>query len=138
MPHARPEDLPAGGGGRWPFAGEMFRSVQWGDLEVGFTTVPEAPTNSEPMYALAGWAGGVCPCPHYGYILEGALRASYPGTDQPDEIARTGEIYFIPAGHLLNYDEPTKAIEFNPAHALAMCMDGVKRAVDTMTAQAQE
>jgi len=30
--------------------------------------------------------GGVCPCPHYGYIFEGRLRAKYPGSDWLDEV----------------------------------------------------
>ena len=38
MPHAKPADLPNAGGGRWPASKDHFRSVQWGDLEVGYTT----------------------------------------------------------------------------------------------------
>ncbi len=137
MPHARPDELPAGGGGRWPFAGDMFRTVQWGDMEVGLTTV-DAPLDCTESYKLGGMAGGVCPCPHYGYIFSGTIRAVYPDTDEPDDVATAGEAYFFPAGHVLIYEEPTKALEINPAFALSQCMDAMKRSADIMIAQYME
>ena len=77
MPHCRPEDLP-NGVERWPAIGsEGFRSVQWGDMEVGYTTV-HSPLDCSEQYKFGGLPGGVCPCPHYGYIFEGRLRAKYP------------------------------------------------------------
>ncbi|MCH5675643.1 hypothetical protein [Streptomyces gilvus] len=125
MPHSKPQDLPKGGGGRWPAAGESFRSVHWGDYEVGYTTVQ--PLDCTDVYKHL--PGGVCPCPHYGYIVEGRLRCVYPGTDTPEEVAETGEVYYFPAGHILVYDEPTTAIEFNPAAALRDLMDSAERVV---------
>jgi hypothetical protein len=127
MPHAKPEDLPVGGGGRWPSAGAGFRSAHWGDLEVGFTTV-EAPLDCAELYRLGGMPGGVCPCPHYGYVFTGSIRATYPNTELPDEIASAGEAYFFPAGHVLIYEEPTTAFEVNPAFALSQCMEAIERA----------
>jgi hypothetical protein len=134
MPHARPQDLPAGGDGRWPSAGEGFRSVQWGDMEVGFTTV-NAPLDCTELYRVGGMPGGVCTCPHYGYVFTGSVRASYPNTDQPDETATAGEVYFFPAGHVLFYDEPASVLELNPAFALQQCMDAMQRAADAHQAQ---
>lgn len=136
MPHSRLEDLPAGGGGRWPMAGESFRSEQWGDMEVGYT-IAHGGLDCTELYQIGGMPGGVCPCPHYGYIFEGSLRATYPNTGMPDETATAGEAYFIPAGHILMYDEPTKALEFNPAYALKQCMDTIQRAAERMAAAAE-
>ena len=104
MPHAKPHELPSGGGGRWPASGDGFRSVQWGDMEVGFTTT--GPLDCTQLYQLGGFPGGVCTCPHYGYIFEGSIRATYPNTDWADEVACAGEVYFFPAGHILIYPEP--------------------------------
>lgn len=132
MPHARPEELPAAGGGRWPSAGEHFRSVQWGDMEVGFTSV-DGPLDCTEVYHLGGMPGGVCPCPHYGYLFTGRLRATYPNTGMPDEVAAAGEVYFFPAGHVLVYEEATTAIELNPAFALKQCMDTMERAAQRMS-----
>ena len=112
MPHAKPGELPSGGGGRWPAAGDNFRSVQWGDMEVGYTTT--GPLDCTELYQAGGLPGGVCCCPHYGYIFAGSIRATYPNTDQPDEVATAGEVYFFPAGHVLIYPEPTTALELNP------------------------
>ena len=135
MPHGRLEDLPAAGGGRWPFAGDKFRSEQWGDMEIGLTTV-DAPLDCTESYRVGGMPGGVCPCPHYGYIFSGTIRATYPGGEQPDEVAGAGEAYFFPSGHVLIYEEPTKALELNPAFALGQCMEAMARASQRMTAAA--
>ena len=127
MPHCKPEDLPSGGE-RWPAIGhEGFRTVQWGDMEVGFTTVRE-PLDCTEVCKQGGLPGGVCPCPHYGYVFEGRMRAIFPGTDWPEEVVEAGEAFFIPAGHVLIYDEPSRVLEFNPAHALQTCMDAMQRA----------
>ena len=96
MPVSRPADLPVGGGGRWPICGSGFRSAQWGDMEVGYTTTGVA--DHAPIYQ--GLPGGVCQCPHYGYVFTGRIRSRYPGTDWPDEVASAGEAYFFPAGHV--------------------------------------
>jgi hypothetical protein len=117
MPVSKPKDLPQNGGGRWPNTG--FRSAQWGDMEVGYTEAP--PVDCAPAYA--GLPGGVCPCPHYGYVLQGRVRVRYPGTDWPDEVASTGELYFFPAGHTIEYEEHSEVIELNPAAALQGLMD---------------
>lgn len=120
MPTCKLEELPKGGGGRWPLCGSGFRSVKWGDLHVGYTTTRGA-TDASPVYAEL--PGGVCMCPHYGYVLKGRVRCIYPGSDWPDEVAEAGDVYFFRAGHHLIYEEQTNAVEFNPADALEVLMD---------------
>ena len=130
MPHSKIENLPTTQD-RWPTAGQSFRSVQWGDMEVGFTRIPHA-LDCTSLYKDGGLPGGVCQCPHYGYLFEGTLRCTYPGADMPDEVARAGEAYFFPAGHVLIYEDKTVALEFNPAHALQELMAGMERAISKM------
>jgi hypothetical protein len=120
MPVMKPQELPENGGGRWPHTG--FRSVRWGDLEVGFTVAPAV--DCAALYQ--GLPGAVCNCPHYGYVFKGAMRATYPGTDWPDEVATGGQVYYFPAGHSLSYDEASEVLELNPAAALAALMDHVE------------
>ena len=127
MPHSPLDELPAGGGGRWPASAGGFRSAHWGDMEVGRTTSAGARDCTE-LYKAGGMPGGVCPCPHYGYIFSGTIRATYPDTGLPDEVATAGEAYFFPAGHILIYEEATRAFEVNPAYALQQCMDAIERA----------
>lgn len=136
MPVSKPADLPKGGDGRWPLCGHGFSSVRWGDLEVGYTVAE--PVDVTAMYE--GLPGGVCPCPHYGYVFEGRLRCVYPGSDWPDEAAEAGDVYFFPAGHILVYEETSKVLELNPAAALNVVMDHIelkaKAALDALEADA--
>lgn len=123
MPHANPVGLP---NGRWPSSTHRFRSAHWGDMEAGYTVFDHVLDTTE-VNKIGGLPGGVCPCPHYGYVLEGAITVSYPGIDWPDETATAGEVYFFPAGHVLNYPEPTRHLECRPAYALQQCMAGMER-----------
>lgn len=122
MPVSRLADLPVGGDGRWPLCGSGFKSAQWGDMEVGYTTT--GPGNHTALYQ--GLPGGVCPCPHYGYVFKGRIRCRFPGTDIPDEVATAGQAYFFPSGHVLIYEKDTEAFELNPAAALQTLMDHVE------------
>jgi hypothetical protein len=123
MPTRKLKELPAGGdGGRWPLCGKGFRSTRWGDMEMGFTTA--GPMNAAPTYDFL--PGGVCMCPHYGYVFKGRIRCVFPGTDWPDEVAEAGDVYFFRAGHHLIYEEATEALELNPADALEVLMDHVE------------
>lgn len=128
MPHSKPSELKPGHL-RWPVAGPSFKSEQWGDMEVGHTKVEE-PLDCTDLYKIGGLPGGVCQCPHYGYVFSGSIRAVYPGSDWPDEVAVAGEAYFFPAGHVLIYPEPTEILELNPAAALVSCMEAMQRALD--------
>ncbi len=129
MPHCKLEDLPSGGE-RWPALGhEGFRTAHWGDMEVGYTTL-DSTLDCTEQYKWGGLPGGVCPCPHYGYLFEGRIRVKYPDSDWPDEVIEAGEAYFVPSGHVLVYElEKTRCFELNPAHALGSCLDAMQKAV---------
>jgi hypothetical protein len=131
MPVSKLSELPVGGGGRWPLCGlGVFRSVHWGDLEVGYTVL-EAPTSSEGQYV--GLPGGICQCPHYGYVFQGTVRCVYPGSDLPDEVAGPGDVYFFRPGHYLKYEQDrSEVLEMNPADALQFLMDRIERSVQAM------
>ncbi|MBH0776593.1 hypothetical protein IT779_09885 [Nocardia sp. NEAU-351] len=103
-------------------------------MEIGYTTTA-GPRDCTELYKVAGLPGGVCPCPHYGYIFSGTIRATYPGADMPDESAVAGEAYFFPAGHILIYEEATAALELNPAFALTQCMDAIERVARKLGAE---
>jgi hypothetical protein len=132
MPVSKPTDLPAGGNGRWPLASAGFRSERWGDMEVGYTNA--GPLDCTELYQ--GLPGGVCPCPHYGYVFRGSVRSRYPGSDRPEEVATAGDVYFFPAGHVLVYDEESEVLELNPAAALNDLMDHIEGKAQAMVAEA--
>ena len=72
-----------------------------------------------------GLPGGVCSCPHDGYVFSGRLRVTYPGSDRADEVATAGDVYYFPAGHILVYEEDSEMPELNPAAALVDLMDHI-------------
>jgi hypothetical protein len=116
-------------GVRWKnLPGDFYRTTQLGDMEVGFTSLPFTIDCTE-TYKESGLAGGVCGCPHYGYVIKGKIRCVYPGTEMKDDVAEEGEVYYFPSGHVLIYEEPTDAVEFNPAAALQDLMTGIDGAM---------
>ena len=89
--HKRPEELAS------HTSADGFHSERWGDVAVGYTVT--APVDYTSFYAHL--PGGVCPVRHWGYLVEGRVRASYPNSEVEDEVAVGGEVYYFPAGHLL-------------------------------------
>lgn len=51
-------------------------------------------------------------------------------------MVEAGEAYFIPAGHVLIYEKPSRILELNPAHALQTVMDAMQRAAEKRLAAA--
>src|SRR4029453_8985547 len=112
-----------------------YRSVVWGGLQIGLATVPAA-VDCTALYA--DLPGGVCPCPHWGYVFEGAITAHYPSGEQAAETARAGDVYYFPAGHVLVYEEPTRALEVNPPEELETIMQAVYRKMRELGLGAKE
>src|SRR3546814_11502827 len=106
--HFKPEEIPlitpeSGSGG-----GGCMRSIKAGEMEIGFTWTT-GPRDYTPLYA--GLPGGVCPCDHYGYVFSGRIRARY--ADGSEEVIGPGEVYWIPKGHVLVFEEATPPLEIN-------------------------
>jgi hypothetical protein len=103
-------------------SGGCMRSVKAGDMEIGatWTTGP-----ADYTYVYAGLPGGVCPCDHYGYVFSGKIRARYQ--DGSEEVIGPGEVYWIPKGHVLIYEEATHHLEINPHKELRQLMTAVMR-----------
>jgi len=113
---------------RWPNCrAGYYRGVPIGDFEAGYVTIPGRLDCTE-SYKHARLPGGVCPCPHYGYVFSGKIRCVYPDSDYPEEVAVGGDIYLFKAGHVLIYEEATTCVEWNPAAAFRDYMDAVNLA----------
>ncbi|SYZ72367.1 conserved hypothetical protein [Candidatus Zixiibacteriota bacterium] len=105
-----------------PVALEMpvaaFRAVEWDKLAVAYVTL-KAGTNATPL--LQGLTRDHCQCPHWGYMLEGAIHVRYE--DGKEEVCRAGEVFYWPDGHTVWVDEDTSFIEFSPKEELKKVYD---------------
>jgi len=61
---------------------------------------------------LHGLDGDLCQCPHWGYVVKGAVTAIYNGGEE--ETVRTGDLYYWPPGHSVRAEEDTDIVMFSP------------------------
>src|SRR4051794_14214614 len=64
------------------------------DYTVNFVTFRQA-VDATPL--LKGLPGDSCPCPHWGYVLEGQL--TYRFADH-EEVFAAGDAFYLPPGHV--------------------------------------
>jgi hypothetical protein len=87
--------------------------VTWGDILVRHLDLP-AGVDFTPL--LKGLPGDLCQCPHWGYVLEGAITVQY--ADGTQETTGAGELYYWPGGHTGWTDNGVVFMEFSPAEQL--------------------
>ena len=69
------------------------------------------------MSPLLRWLpGDRCPSPHWGIVLEGAVRLEH--ADGSVEVARAGEVYHWPAGHTATTTEAVVFLEVGPTEQM--------------------
>jgi hypothetical protein len=81
----------------------------YGELSGEYFTFA-AGTDITPL--LKGLEDDLCQCPHWGYVLEGALTASY--ADGHEEITETGELFYWPPGHTIRAQDDSEIVMFSP------------------------
>jgi hypothetical protein len=69
-----------------------------------------AGTDISPL--LQGLEGNLCPCPHWGYLLQGELTVTYD--DGTHETVSGGDLFYWPPGHTVRVDENAEAVLFSP------------------------
>jgi len=97
-----------------------FRVIDWDTMSVAFVKL-DAGVDATPL--LEGLPGDKCQCPHWGYILEGAVHVRYTSGEQ--EICQAGEMFYWPAGHTVWVKEDTSFLEFSPREALKKVYDHI-------------
>ena len=70
--------------------------------------------DSTPL--LKGLPNDQCHCPHWGYVLEGAVTFTVDGVE---EVYGPGDAFYVPPGHLQRADEGTEYLQFSPAKEMA-------------------
>jgi hypothetical protein len=94
------------------------RGVTWGDLLVRHVDLP-AGVDFTPLFK--GLPDDRCQCPHWGYVLQGAITVRY--ADGTQETTGAGELYYWPAGHTGWTDQGVTFLEFSPAEQLQPVLD---------------
>jgi hypothetical protein len=90
-----------------------LRYAELGGYTVGFETFKVA---ADPAALFAGLPDDRCQCPHWGYVVEGAVTFRY---SDGDETFSAGDAYYGRPGHLPLVTAGTQVIEFSPSEALA-------------------
>jgi hypothetical protein len=103
-------------------AAGKLQSTPWGGMTCSYARFV-AGTDLAPL--LEGLPDDKCPCPHWGYILQGAIRISY--SDGRDEIIRAGDVFYLPPGHAPLFLEDTTFVEFSPESELNEVLGHVGR-----------
>ena len=104
--------------------GAMFQVAEWGDIAVAYVRLSGG-ADAAPL--LEGLPGDECGCPHWGYVLTGAVHVRYRGGNE--EVSRAGEVFYWPAGHTVWADEDTSFVEFSPKQELKAVYDHIGRKV---------
>jgi len=99
-----------------------FRVAEWDSMAVAFVKLT-AGADATPL--LAGLAHDKSQCPHWGYMIEGAIHLRY--NDGKEEVCRAGEVFYWPAGHTVWVKEDTSFVEFSPKSELKEVYDHIGR-----------
>jgi hypothetical protein len=81
----------------------------WGGMVVEYFECTER-IDLRPM--LEGLPDDKCPCPHWGYMLKGALHLHY--TDGTEEVIKAGDMCYLPAGHTGWFEAGSSMVYFSP------------------------
>lgn len=87
----------------------MRAQSNFGGMTVCFNELPKG-TDFTPL--LQGLDNNSCHCPHWGYVLEGAMLVIYD--DGKEELLTKGDVFYMPSGHTAIVEEDVKLIDFNP------------------------
>ena len=92
----------------------------YGGMTIAFNELPKG-FDFTPL--LHGLENNSCHCPHWGYIIQGAIRII--SDDESEEVSQTGDIFYWPKGHTAIVEEDLKFIEFSPEKELNEVLEHV-------------
>jgi hypothetical protein len=78
-----------------------------------------AGVDTAPLFE--GLEGNLCQCPHWGYVLDGAITTTDAGGRQ--ETVRSGDLFYWPPGHNVRVDSDAELIMFSPQHEHSEVID---------------
>lgn len=90
-----------------------LRMAEVGEMSVSFISL-KAGADLSP--ALVGLADDLCPCPHWGYMLEGTLGMH---TADGDQEYHAGQAFYWAPGHAPFAVTDCRYVDFSPTKAFA-------------------
>ena len=73
---------------------------------------------------LRGLPGDICHCPHWGVVTEGRMTVRY---SDHEEVVGTGDVFYMPPGHVPTYDAGTRLIQFSPTEEARVVDEAIQR-----------
>ncbi|PZX47775.1 cupin domain-containing protein [Algoriphagus chordae] len=99
----------------------------YGGMTIAFNEVP-AGADFTPL--LQGLHNNSCHCPHWGYLVEGAMRVIYD--DGTEELLEKGDVFYMPNGHTAKAEQNTKIIDFSPTKEFQEVMEHIGKKMAEM------
>jgi hypothetical protein len=78
-----------------------------------------AGVDTTPLFE--GLDGGLCQCPHWGFVLSGQLTTTDAAGNQ--EMVRTHDLFYWPPGHNVRVDEDAEIVMFSPQREHSRVID---------------
>lgn len=102
--------------------GVTIRSTKWNGMAALYVRL-RAGADLTPV--LKGLPGDLCSCPHWGYVLKGAIHMRYK--DGHEEIAGAGDLWHMPPGHTAWCREDSEFVEFSPEHEFEILLNHLRK-----------
>jgi hypothetical protein len=99
------------------------RECQLDDLTVNFTTIRQD-HDLAPM--LASLPGGMCQCPHWGYISKGSMTVTYADRQ---EVYEAGDAFYMTPGHTPAATAGSEFVMFSPSDLFAATNEAIAKAM---------
>ena len=90
-----------------------MQATDWGEMKSAYMRMGEG-VDFTPT--LQGLPDDLCQVPHWGYVLEGEIQVRY--TDGSEESIEAGQLYYLPPGHTVWFEEDAEFVEFSPRQGM--------------------
>ncbi len=108
-----------------------WREVECGGMFMEFVSFQQE-VNPGPL--LTGLPNDLCPCPHWGYVLQGQLRVTFV---DHEEVYNAGDMFYVAPGHRPVIGANTEFVEFSPAEPYRQVSEVIKHNYAVLRQQAE-
>jgi hypothetical protein len=91
-----------------------------GGMTIAFVRLPQG---ADLRPALEGLPDDLCPCPHWGYLLEGRVKMR---TRDAEHVYEAGQAFYWEAGHAPEALEDSEYVDFSPTQEFEEVINHIK------------